>query len=223
VTNAHLQELLTTQGADTTILPDVPVKYPQSDAAFADGRFTVAVICSFDYDEPVDLILNVACALPDVRFLVTGDPRRVKGPPLIFPSNLSLTGFLDNAAYGQLLRTADVVMALTTGQHKMLRAAYEAIYQGTPIVISDLPMLREEFPRGALLVQNSVDDITAAIRQMRGNLERFRRDAHELRTFKERRWETNRDLLLRKIGKQHRTCHDAQADTRAQGLGEQQL
>jgi len=199
VTNMHLQDLLATHGADATILPDVPVNYPKSDTTFEKGPFTVAVICSFDYDEPVDLILDAASALPDVRFLVTGDPRKVEGRGLSLPTNLSLTGFLDNAAYGGLLRNADVVMALTTGQHKMLRAAYEAIYQGTPIIISESPMLREEFGRGGILVENSVKAIVTAVREMQGSMVRYRREALELRVVKERRWEQNRQLLTSKL------------------------
>ena len=63
-------------------------------------------------------------------------------------------------------------MALTTGKHKMLRAAYEAIYQGTPIIISDSPMLKEEFRRGAILVENSAEAIAAAVREMQVQIER---------------------------------------------------
>lgn len=199
VTNTHLQDMLAEHGADSTILPDVPVKYPHSDAQFKTEGFTVAVICSFDYDEPVELMLEAARAMPDVRFLVTGDPGRVEIRGFSLPPNLSLTGFLDNAAYGQLLRTSDVVMALTTGKHKMLRAAYEAIYQGTPIIISESPMLREEFGRGAILVDNTVESVVAAVRQMQAEMPRFEREALELREIKERRWERNRELLVSKL------------------------
>jgi glycosyltransferase involved in cell wall biosynthesis len=201
VTNTHLEARLATQGANATILPDVPVRYPEGASTFEKSVFDVAVICSFDYDEPVDVILDAARALPDIRFLVTGDPKKVERLRLQLPSNLSLTGFLDNVAYGQLLRGADVVMALTTGKHKMLRAAYEAIYQGTPIIISESPMLKEEFPRGAILVENSTSSISAAIRGMQSNLQKYRQEAAELRGLKEQRWERNKQLLMGKIRK----------------------
>ena len=200
VTNTHLANRLAEQGADTTILPDVPVKYPPATSALEKTGFTIAVICSFDYDEPVDVILDTARALPDVTFLVTGDPRKLERLQLQLPGNLRLTGFLDNAAYGQLLRDADVVMALTTGRHKMLRAAYEAIYQGTPIIISDSPMLREEFDTAAILVDNSPATIAAAVRELQRNQEKYRGQVRELRQRKERRWERTKQLLLSKIG-----------------------
>lgn len=201
VTNTYLADMLEANGADTTILPDVPVKYPQVASTLEKAGFTVAVICSFDYDEPVELILETARGLPDVQFKVTGDPRKVARLQLQLPSNLRLTGFLDNAAYGQLLRDSDVVMALTIGKHKMLRAAYEAIYQGTPIIISDSPMLREEFDKGAIVVENSPQLLAAAVREMQGNLQRYRHEAQELRAHKERRWNRNKAVLMTKIGK----------------------
>jgi glycosyltransferase involved in cell wall biosynthesis len=199
VTNTHLAGQLASSGADATILPDVPVRYPRANSSLDKAGFSVAVICSFDYDEPVDVILDSAWALPDIRFLVTGNPRKVERLGLQRPPNLRLTGFLDDAAYGQLLRDVDVVMALTTGKHKMLRAAYEAIYEGTPIIISDSPMLREEFDKGAILVENSPSVIAAAVREMQQNLTIYRRQADELRAYKRERWERNKRALIAKI------------------------
>jgi glycosyltransferase involved in cell wall biosynthesis len=202
ITNMHLASMLSEFGADWTMLPDVPVKYPGSAPTFAGRGFLIAVICSFDYDEPVEVILETARMLPDVTFLLTGDPRKVEHLTPQFPHNLRLTGFLDNAAYGQLLRDAHVVMALTTGKHKMLRAAYEAIYQGTPIIISESPMLRDEFGSGAILVENSTDQIAAAVRRMQADLDTYRQQALALREAKQRRWDRNKALLLTKIGRE---------------------
>jgi glycosyltransferase involved in cell wall biosynthesis len=202
VTNTHLASLLASHGADSTILPDVPVKYPQCDATFEKPAFTVAVICSFDYDEPVDVIFDTARVMPDVFFCVTGDPRKIEKLGLELPPNLRLTGFLDNSNYGQLLRDADVVMALTNGKHKMLRAAYEAIYQGTPIIISDSPMLKKEFDRAAILVENSPSDIVSAIDSMRRNLTAYRDEALQLQRLKQARWQENKRVLMAKIGQE---------------------
>jgi glycosyltransferase involved in cell wall biosynthesis len=201
VTNAHLEAMLTAHGADVIVLPDVPVKYPEGGASSAKNGFSVAVICSLDRDEPIDVILNSVRALPDVSFFMTGDRRKIERLYPDLPSNLFLTGFLDNTAYGQLLRDAGAVMALTTGSHTMLRAAYEAIYQDTPIIISQSPTLREEFPIGGVLVDHSAEMIAAAVREIQGNQERYRREARELRMRKEERWEKKKELLIRKIAK----------------------
>jgi len=203
VTNTHLAEMLASYGADATILPDVPVRYPESAAlpptTTDTTRFRIATICSFDYDEPVELIIDTARALPEVEFLVTGDPEKVERLRPQFPSNLTLTGFLDNASYGRLLSDAHIVMALTTGQHKMLRAAYEAVYQGTPIIISDSPLLREEFDQGGFVVRNTVDDIVRAVRALQQDLQKYRQQVQALKDRKEGRWRQNKQLLLAKI------------------------
>ena len=62
-------------------------------------------------------------------------------------------------------------------------------------------MLKEEFGRGAILVKNSVEAIVAAVRDMQADIDRYRREAVELRTFKERRWE-KKQLLVSKLGRQ---------------------
>jgi glycosyltransferase involved in cell wall biosynthesis len=203
VTGTYLAETLASYGADATILPDVPVRYPESGGVPATGadvnRFRIAVICSFDRDEPIEVIIDAARAVAEVDFLVTGNPANAQRLSIPLPPNLILTGFLDNASYGRLLRDAHAVMALTTGQHTMLRAAYEAVYQGTPIIISDSALLREEFDQGAVFVQNSVEDIVRAVKILQQDLPMYRQQVSVLRQRKERRWERNKELLLAKI------------------------
>lgn len=211
VSNAHLANMLASIGADATVLPDVPVRYPEiadGPAPFAKtSAFTIAVVCSFDHDEPIELIIEVARAVRNVQFLVTGNPKKVQHLIPQFPNNLTLTGFLDNPSYGRLLREADAVMALTTGQHTMLRAAYEAVYQGTPIIISDSPMLREEFEQGGCVVRHSVQDIGRAIERLREHPEKYRRQVQALKERKERRWKQNKQILRAKIGQDADQTH----------------
>jgi glycosyltransferase involved in cell wall biosynthesis len=204
VSNAQLADLVASFGADATVLPDVPVRYPEAATIPVDNAartsFTVAAVCSFDYDEPVEVIIDAARALPDVQFLVTGNPKKVEHLRPRLPGNLTLTGFLDTASYGRLLRDADAVMALTTGQQTMLRAAYEAVYQGTPVIISDSPLLREEFNDGGFVVRNAVEDIVRAVSALRHAPGRYREQVLTLKERKERRWNRNKQLLLAKIG-----------------------
>jgi glycosyltransferase involved in cell wall biosynthesis len=87
-------------------------------------------------------------------------------------------------------------MAFTTARHTMLRAAYEAIYQGTPVILTDSPLLRDEFPQGAELVDNSADGISAAVRRVQADYDRYKREALNLRDLKRRRWKANRQSLL---------------------------
>lgn len=189
VTNEHLAALVREAGGRATLVPDVPVRFGEVEPLERTGQFLVAVVCSFNPDEPVAEMLEAARALPDVRFMMTGNPRHLavdlRGH---LPPNVTLTGFLPTAAYAGLVTSADVVMTLTTRNHTMLRAAYEAIYQGTPVIVSDWPLLRTSFDEGALHVDNRAPAIEDAIRLMRQEHERFRSGAAALRRRKLDRW-----------------------------------
>jgi len=187
VTNDHLASLV--GGGHTTIVRDVPVQYPCSERFAAKDKFTVAVICSFNYDEPIDQILQAAAQLPEVQFLFTGDPTPLD-PKLRdnLPANARLTGFLSSPDYGSLLTHADAVMSLTTRDHTMLRGAYEAIYLSTPVVVSNWSLLQQAFDEGAVHVDNTAPDIAAGIRRIQADSAGFRRGAASLRQRKLQQW-----------------------------------
>jgi glycosyltransferase involved in cell wall biosynthesis len=197
VTNEHLAALVTAAGARATIVRDVPVVFPRMERFPRESAFTVAVVCSFNYDEPVAEIVQAAAALPDVRFLVTGNAKRLD--PAVaraLPPNVTLTGFLSTEAYGGLLHDADAVLTLTTRDHTMLRGAYEAIYQETPVIVSDWPLLRAAFDRGALHVDNSPAQIGAAVRRMAGEHAAFKAGAAALRRKKLEQWQESKRAIL---------------------------
>ncbi|WP_396626770.1 glycosyltransferase [Luteitalea sp.] len=197
VTNEHLASRVRAWDAHATLVPDVPIVFDAIRPWPRDERFTVAVVCSFADDEPVDAIVAAARLLPDVRLHVTGDasvlPRRVRDA---LPDNLVLTGFLPTEAYAGLIVGADVVLDLTTHDHTMLRGAFEAIFQGVPVVVSDWPILREAFPIGAVHVANEPDAIAGGIRAVQAEHERLRAEARVLSAEKRRRWDVTRAGIL---------------------------
>jgi glycosyltransferase involved in cell wall biosynthesis len=182
-------------------VPDVPVKFAQVQRRDRDHRFLVAAVCSFNYDEPVEAMFNAARALPDVQFVMTGNPKALRPEQKAdVPANVVLTGFLPDADYAGLLTTADAVMALTTRDHTMLRAAYEAIYQGTPVIVSDWPLLRSAFDEGAVHVENSAAGIAAGVRRLQAEYETFRPGAQRLRERKLEQWNTTLFRLRALVG-----------------------
>jgi len=201
VHNEHIAGVVRQSGAHTTLVPDVPIVYPSIERFDKPNAFTVAVVCSFNYDEPVEAILDAARLLPDVRFFLTGNPRHLATAlAAALPVNVTLTGFLSVSAYGGLLQGADVVMSLTTRDHTMLRGAYEAVYQGTPVIVSDWPLLREAFDEGAIHVDNSAEQIAAGIRAVQSGMDAFRRGAEQLRARKQRRWEATKRTVISRLG-----------------------
>jgi len=197
VTNAHLASLVNRRGGRTVIVPDVPVRFPEPPMHARDRpTFVVACVTSFGTDEPIDAIFEAAHRLPCVTFYMTGDASRLGDRLAAKPDNVTLTGFLDVPQYGALLQTADVVIALTTVDHTMLRGAYEAIYQCTPVIVSNSPILREAFDEGSVHVDNSADAIVAAIRDVQQRPDAFREGARRLKARKESRWSESRRALL---------------------------
>jgi glycosyltransferase involved in cell wall biosynthesis len=198
VTNDHLAALVRSHGGRATIVPDVPIQFDMAarPPAQMDG-FTVVFVTSFDRDEPVSAMVETARHLPNIRFFMTGDPKNVPRSRLYpLPANLTLTGFLPTAAYGALLRHAGVVVALTTDDYTMQRAAYEAIYQGTPVIVSNTQLLRQSFDEGAVHVDNSPDAIVKAILRVRDNAVEYRQAASRLRARKIDLWVRTKSALL---------------------------
>jgi glycosyltransferase involved in cell wall biosynthesis len=195
VTNEHLADLVQQHGGRTVIVPDVPVQFPSASPAAPNRDFQVACVTSFGFDEPIEAILDAARQLPDVIFRMTGNPKSAPERLVDKPSNVLLTGFLSVADYGVLLQSADIVLALTTLEHTMLRGAYEAIYQGTPVIVSDSEVLRSAFDEGALHVNNTPSAIASAITDMRRHHGAYRSAAMRLKGRKERRWLESKTAL----------------------------
>jgi glycosyltransferase involved in cell wall biosynthesis len=200
VTNEHIADVVRSAGGHATIVPDVPVVFPGGATIRRGPTFTAAVICSFTDDEPLPAIFEAARAAPDVRLFVTGDADALPASTkLTLPDNVTLTGFLNAADYGSLVAHADIVIDLTTLDHTMLRGAYEAIYQGVPVIVSDWPVLRDAFPIGAIHVDNTSAAIAAALRRAQRELGTLRAEAQRLRASKLERWTRTRETILTTI------------------------
>lgn len=200
----HIATLVEDAGGHTTMVPDVPVTFAEPEPFARPPGFVVAVVCSFNYDEPLYAVFEAARLTPDVQFFVTGDPRHLPSElATVLPPNVRLTGFLSTPAYGGLLAGADAVLTLTTRDHTMLRGAYEAIYQGTPVIVSDWPVLRAAFPEGAIHVDNSAAQIHAAIRAIAAEPDKYREAAGRCRERKQRRWLTTVAAIRARIEHTH--------------------
>ena len=200
VHNEHIAGIVRDAGGHPIVVPDVPIVFPDQNTYRRPDGFLVAVVCSFNYDEPVDCIFAAAAQLPEVHFRITGNPKHLDtASGASIPQNVELTGFLSTADYGALLRTADVVLTLTTKDHTMLRGAYEAIYQGTPVVVSDWPILRREFASGAKHVRNTAADIVSGLREIMAAPQEYRAGALDLRRKKLERWRAVRATIEQRL------------------------
>lgn len=111
--------------------------------------------CAFAEDEPMSVVFEAARMIPDVTFVLTGNTKRAAGIHDLsnIPSNVVLTKYLSKEDYESLLAKTDAVLGLTTEHHVQLSVANEATGFEKPMVLSDTPLLRELFSRGAVYVE----------------------------------------------------------------------
>jgi glycosyltransferase involved in cell wall biosynthesis len=167
-------------------LPELTAGFPQALAvhdppapAVEGARHDEVVFpASWYADEPVADLLAAAAQLPDVRFAVTG--RAPDG--LVVPPNVRLTGYLRREDYLALLAGAPVVLALTTREATMQRAAYEAVAAGRPVVASDTAALRSYLGDAAVYA----GDLAVAVTQALADLPRLEAAVRQVRTDHER-------------------------------------
>jgi glycosyltransferase involved in cell wall biosynthesis len=190
VTSTYLQDLILAWGANSTIVSDVPIHFADPIAFVLNGECNMTFVSTFTKDEPVELFLKAAQRLPNIRFFITGDCEDADSK--IFksrPDNVEFTGFLSDSEYAGLLMASDAIICLTKEDHTMQRGAYEAIYLGKPVITSKFDILRKAFHKGAIHVDNTVEDITAGVIHMKNNIEQYRTEAQELKLEKVAKWQ----------------------------------
>jgi glycosyltransferase involved in cell wall biosynthesis len=200
VTNQYWATIIKGWSARPFILPDPFFTMPVSVDFEVKPGCNVVFINTFAADEPIDEVLAAAAQLPEVNFYITGKTDKKEASFFAsVPPNVIFTGFLPDAQYFGLLRTADAVMALTTRDHTLQGGGCEAVSLGKPLITSDWPYLRELFARGTVYVSNTGDGIRDGIQIM---IERCRELEHEIIAFREERrqeWETNFAHLMAQL------------------------
>jgi len=83
----------------------------------------------------------------------------------------------------------DTVIDLTDRDHTLLLGAFEAVSLGTPLIVSDWPILREYFSHGAVHVANTADAICEGIQQAQREHATLRKEIALLRDELQNEWE----------------------------------
>jgi glycosyltransferase involved in cell wall biosynthesis len=166
VTTDELGDRVREWGGRPLVVHEAPPGWLMDDEALTPDPNTVLFVSTFAPDEPLEELLEAARTLPDIRFRITGDLRRLR-PELRrrAPENVEWLGYLTGAQYPQALRRAAVVVTLTDRRESVPRSAYEAVYARRPLVSTAWPHMHDLFPQ-ATLVENKADAIAAGIRQV---------------------------------------------------------
>jgi glycosyltransferase involved in cell wall biosynthesis len=168
VTNRQLARIIEAQGGRAFTLPDrVPAAPAPGAAPALAGPFNVALIATYAADEPIAAVFE-AVRGTDVQLYVTGNPRKLDpAVAATVPPNVHFTGFLEEAAYWGLLRSADGIIDLTLMDDCLVCGAYEALAIGKPMLLSNNAASVELFGDAAAFTDNSVADIRRALDALR--------------------------------------------------------
>ncbi len=168
VASEEVLNLLERWGARSLFLVDgLPSLSPPTGTTGSVGDSRVAVISSFDPDEPVGEVIAAARLLPQITFYFSGKPKpRVTKLLAQKPENVILTGFLPDSDYAGLLKNVHGLVVLTKEPNILNCGAYEALAVGKPAVLSDWPQMRRCFTHGFIYVTNTPEAIAQGINNM---------------------------------------------------------
>lgn len=188
-TNAELTGRVDAMGAIGISVEDIPFEIPKNEYPVDTERFSIAVICSFDVDEPILEIMLAAQKLDDVRFYVTGNPKKASAEiKSAKPENVTFTGFLSNDDYAGLLHSVQAVLVLTTLDFTMQRGGSEAITVEKPLITSNFGILKRIFYKGTIHVDNSPESIVEAVNRLRSELPKYTQEMIEMKQERAERW-----------------------------------
>jgi glycosyltransferase involved in cell wall biosynthesis len=194
VSNGALKEVVERTGGKALVLPD---KLPALGAAAEAARPVpiVVFICTYSSDEPYRDVIEAARLVgPRIAVFITGDPHGFE-PDRPLPPHVQLTGFLAEAAYEDLLRSADVVIDLTSAENCLVCGAYEAVALEKPLVTSDTRALREYFRLGTVYARHDAQSLAAAITYALAHKGRLTTEMRVLRRQLTDSWAAQRTAL----------------------------
>lgn len=168
------------------VIPD-PIPAISSSAMNETSNRSVVFVCSFDDDEPVSEIFGAAEALGSIgEVYITGKADSVVNERSEDLSRVTLTGFLPEEEYNELIGRAACIVSCTTEEGCLQSSGYEALAVETPFVTSATRALRDYFKDAAVFVDNEsksiLEGVDIAVRnsdQLIGRIRKLKRNKTE--------------------------------------------
>jgi len=186
--------VLETKPAEKKITREVPAK--------TSDRPQVLMPCSFNIDEPVEVVFDAAKQIPNVDILISGPSERgiSRFDYSKKPDNIKLLGYLSSEEYETTFRQSDIVLGLTTEYHIQLSVANEATGFEVPMVISDTKLLRELFYKGAIYVETlNATSIASGIVEALDKKLVMREEVAQLKKERMIKWNTMASAVMDRI------------------------
>jgi glycosyltransferase involved in cell wall biosynthesis len=195
VTVPELAEAVRAWGGRADIIHEAPPARSPAPARPLSSRPRIVCIGRLAADEPTAEVVEAARLVPEADVLITGDVRKCPASLLkSAPANVIFTGFLNGEDYDRALEEADALMVLTRHPLAVNRGAYEAVYFGRPLIISDLPAMTPLFPY-AIAVSNDSAGIARGIRSVIKRHSDLLAACPDALALQERRWQRQLDRL----------------------------
>lgn len=169
VTEPALGDAVHKWGGRSLVFHEAPPEMaPTRPRKTVDAKATIVFTTIFDPDEPLSAITEAACDLAECDVILTGDASRLANDlrhKLLTASHVRLTGWLEQSHYLNVIRNADVVVALTRDPHSVMRSAFEAVYLERPTVLSDTTTMRKYFSP-SVFVRSTGDAVVEGVRSV---------------------------------------------------------
>lgn len=200
VTNEPLANYVIEKGGRPFVLPDpLPKLSPPPSLLSLKGKYNVLFICTWAEDEPYLEVLKAAAQLDEnIVIYITGNSKNKESLlDIPLPTNVILTGYLEEERYINFLFSADVIIDLTTRDNCLVCGAYEAVSAEKPVILSDSAVLKSYFYKGALYTNNLSDDIALQITESLHKREDLTKNIQALKVELSQSWlKQQQDLEL---------------------------
>lgn len=169
VTNESLADIVRKSGGVPVVLPDPVPEVPVRTRRPNGDEFRVVVVSTYAADEPLAEIIEAARIVgTSMRFFVTGNRALLPSDLAVrVPDNMTLTGFLSDSEYWELLASSSVILDLTKMPNCLVCGAYEALAVGVPAILSDNLASVETFGGFAEFTRNEGESIAEALVRVR--------------------------------------------------------
>ena len=193
------------------VLPDkIPQLNNKRCIKKSNNMYNIIYICSFNKDEPFQNVIAAAKLLinNNVHFYITGS---YNNKILLddIPKNVTLTGFLSDEKYIELISSMDLGIVLTKRDHCLTCGAYELISLNIPMVLSSKSAIKDYFSFGAVYCDNTKEDIAEKVIFACNKLEDFKEQIKNKKYIMEKKWESNFKIISYNILKKANACRQS--------------
>jgi hypothetical protein len=168
-------------GAKTIDMFCLPRDFPGLKNIYASEKLLFTFVCSYNQDEPLDIIFDAVNQCPNFDFQITGDYKKRGLVPGDFPQNLKPLGFLSHAEYIKELGLSTAIVSLSDRPNIMHMAIHEAVSIGVPVITNHSDTTRRVLESAGIFCDLTIKSLKDAINYAAKNHVELRKEARKLK------------------------------------------